>query len=192
MKKIFYYLFLTLLSFTFINIQAQNKSDKHICHKAKKIIHQDLPNFYKVSNKIYRGAQPKKGNGMIYLEKLGIRTVLNLRLLHDDKKLLKDTTLKYYRFKMSAWSPKEKEIIAFLKIINNKENVPLFIHCKHGSDRTGTLVAFYRIIFCGWSKDKAIYEMTKGGFGFHKIWRNLIHFIRESNIENIKLRAGIK
>ena len=38
---------------------------------------------------------------------------------------------------------------------------PVFVHCKHGADRTGTMVAFYRILFEGWSKDEAIREMKK-------------------------------
>lgn len=42
---------------------------------------------------------------------------------------------------------------------------------RHGSDRTGTMCALYRIAVQGWSKEDAIREMTAGGFGFHRIMR---------------------
>ncbi|MDH5681845.1 MAG: tyrosine-protein phosphatase [Spirochaetota bacterium] len=188
MKKIIPLIILLITGFS--NSHGNEKTLIHQCPKAQRVIYQNLPNFYKVTDKLYRGAQPK-GNGMKYLEKIGVKSVVNLRLLHDDRKLLKNTSLKYYRIRMSAWNPKEKEIVKFLKYVNNQNNTPLFLHCKHGSDRTGTMIAFYRIIFCGWSKDKAIHEMTKGGFGYHKVWKNLITFIRDIDINRLKKKAGI-
>lgn len=169
---------------------ADTTSNKD-CRLAKKIIYKDLPNFYQVSDNLYRGAQPIN-NGMWQLKKIGVKSVLNLRSLHSDRKLLKGTALNSYRLRMKAWHAEEEDVVAFLKIVKEKKNTPLFVHCQHGSDRTGTLVAFYRIVFCGWSKEKAIYEMTRGGFGYHTIWRNLPAFIRQSDIKKIKRKAGIK
>jgi len=53
------------------------------------------------------------------------------------------------------------------------------------------LCAIYRIAVQGWSKDEAIEEMTKGGFGYHSIWQNLPKYIRKINIEEIKQSAGL-
>jgi len=71
-----------------------------------------------------------------------------------------------------------------------KARTPVFFHCKHGADRTGTMCAVYRIAVCGWSKDEAIAEMTQGGFGYHTVWTNLIKFIRKLDVEDVKRRAG--
>jgi hypothetical protein len=53
------------------------------------------------------------------------------------------------------------------------------------------MCAIYRIAVQGWSNDEAIEEMTKGGFGFYSGWKNLINYIRELDIEEIKRSAGL-
>jgi len=54
------------------------------------------------------------------------------------------------------------------------------------------MCAIYRIAVQGWSKDEAIAEMTRGGFGFHRIWMNLVDYIRKLDIDEIKKSAGLK
>ena len=73
-----------------------------------------------------------------------------------------------------------------------EKNRPVFIHCKHGADRTGTMVAFYRLVFEGWSKAEALREMREGGFGFHKIWQNLLDFIEKSDVEQLRRSVGLE
>lgn len=77
-------------------------------------------------------------------------------------------------------------VIRFLKIVKNSKRTPVLVHCQHGSDRTGTMCAIYRIVFQGWSKEKAIQEMTQGNYGFHKIWVNLPKWIEALDIKQIK------
>jgi tyrosine-protein phosphatase SIW14 len=144
-----------------------------------------LPNFYKVSDELYRGAQPT-AEGMKQLEKLGVKTVVNLRALHSDRDEIKGTDLSYLHIGMTACCINNNDVIRFLRIVTDKSRTPVFVHCQHGSDRTGTMCAIYRIVVQGWSKDEAIEEMTKGGFGFHSFWRNLPKFIRKLNIQKIK------
>ena len=86
---------------------------------------------------------------------------------------------------------KKKEILHFLKLANNPERLPILIHCKHGADRTGLFCAVYRVAFQGWSKEAAIREMTTGGYGFHSIWQNLPTYLRNLDIEALKLEARI-
>jgi hypothetical protein len=62
----------------------------------------------------------------------------------------------------------------------------------HGADRTGVMCGIYRVAICNWTKQEAIAEMTKGGFGYHKIWTNLIGFIENLDISDIKEKAKIK
>jgi len=158
---------------------------------AREITLAGVPNFHKVSKDLYRGAQPSE-EGMKQLEKFGIKTVVNLRSFHSDRDEIKETNLKYEHIYMKAWHPEEKEIVKFLKVVTDKNNTPVFVHCKHGSDRTGTVCAFYRIAVQDWPKEDAIEEMTKGDFGFHEIWSNLPDYIRKIDVERIKQQAGIE
>jgi protein tyrosine/serine phosphatase len=125
------------------------------------------------------------------LKKTGIETIVNLRSFHSDRKEIGDTGLAYEHIYMKTWHPEKKEIIRFLQIVTNPKRTPVLVHCQHGSDRTGTMCALYRVAVQGWTKEQAIIEMTKGGFGFHKIWKNLPNWIKDLDIEAIKKEAFI-
>ena len=147
-------------------------------------------NFHKVSSVLYRGQQPTKA-GMKALEKMGIKTVVNLRSFSSDRREMQGTKMLYNHITMKAWHAEDKELVQFLKIVTSRNNQPVFVHCQHGADRTGTMCAIYRIALQGWTMDQAIEEMTKGGFGYHSIWKNLVDYIEELDIEKIKRSAGI-
>ena len=149
-----------------------------------------LSNLHKVSDNLYRGAQPAE-EGMQELKKLGVKTVINLRSDQSDAEMLKNSGITYKAIPMEASDPKTSEVIAFLNIIADSNNAPVFVHCRYGADRTGTMCAIYRIFIQNWSKEAAIQEMTKGGYGFHTIWLNLADFIRKLDIEEIKQKAGL-
>ena len=150
-----------------------------------------LPNFYKVSDNLYRGAQPT-AEGMRQLKKLGIKTVVNLRSMHSDRDEIGDTELTYRHIPMTAFIPKTSDAVRFLQIVSDSNCTPVFVHCQHGSDRTGMMCAIYRIAIQGWSKDQAIKEMTKGGFGFHSIFKNLVNYIRHLDTDKLKQSAGLE
>jgi protein tyrosine phosphatase (PTP) superfamily phosphohydrolase (DUF442 family) len=149
-----------------------------------------LPNLYKVSDDLYRGAQPT-AEGMKELEKLGVKTVVNLRSMHSDRDEIKGTALAYEHIRMTTWNIEDKDVIRFLQIVTNPNCTPVFVHCQHGADRAGTMCAIYRVAVQGWSKEEAIEEMTKGGFGFHSYWQNLPNYIRKLDILKIKHNAGL-
>ena len=92
---------------------------------------------------------------------------------------------------VQAWEGEDEEVIDFLKVATDPARWPVFVHCQHGADRTGTMYAIYRIAIEGWSKEDAIGEMTEGEFGFHSVWYNLITYIQELDIETIKQKAGV-
>ena len=146
---------------------------------------QGVPNFHKVSDNLYRGAQPS-AEGFKQLKKFGIKTIINLRAFHSDRGKIGDTSLAYEHISMEAWDAKESHAVRFLQIVGDKQNAPVFVHCKHGSDRTGAMCAVYRVAIEGWSKSEAIKEMTRGGFGFHSIWQNLIAYIGELDVDKVK------
>jgi protein tyrosine/serine phosphatase len=150
-----------------------------------------VPNLYRVSGELYRGDQPNP-QGMQNLKNLGLKTIINLRSFHSDRDEIGDTGLAYEHIYMKAWHPEEEDAVRFLKIVTDPRRAPVLVHCQHGADRTGTMIAVYRVAVQGWSKAEAIREMTEGGFGFHRIWSNLPEWIQKLNIDLIKRQAGIK
>ena len=148
-----------------------------------------LPNLFRVTDTLYRGAQPPV-EGFSELKAMGIKTVLNLRSFHTDD--LGSSGLRYFSIPENSWHPEEEDVVEFLKIVSDTNNLPLFVHCKHGADRTGTMCAVYRIAVQGWTKDEAIREMTEGGYGFHDVWENLIDFIQDLDVNAVRAKAGVK
>ncbi|MBU0484028.1 MAG: dual specificity protein phosphatase family protein [Proteobacteria bacterium] len=149
-----------------------------------------VPNLHKISDTLYRSAQPS-AEGMKALKKMGIETVINLRSFNSDRSEIGETGLAYEHIYMKTWHPEEEDVIRFLQIVTNPKRAPILVHCQHGADRTGTMSAIYRVVVQNWSKEEAIKEMTQGDFGFHTIWVNLPDWIRDLDIESIKKKAGI-
>lgn len=172
------------------NYQRQAETTHAQKKWAERIELPGLPNLHKVSDDLYRGAQPT-AEGMKQLEKLGIKTVVNLRSLHSDRNEIKGIVLSYEHINMTTWNTEDKDVVRFLQIVTDGSRTPVFVHCQHGADRTGTMCAIYRIAIQGWSKDEAVEEMTKGGFGFHSIWQNLPDYVRKLDVEEIKRNAGL-
>jgi len=148
------------------------------------------PNLFQVSNDLYRSAQPDS-LGMKNLKQLGIKTVVNLRSFHTDQDELGNTGLAGEHIYMKAWHPEKEDMVRFLKIVSDSARVPVLVHCQHGSDRTGTICAIYRVAVQGWSKEEAIREMTQGGFGFHQVFSNLPKWIKVLDIDQLRKEAGI-
>jgi len=126
------------------------------------------------------------------LKKLGVKTIISLRSLHSDRDEIGDAGLAYEHIYMKPWHPEEEDVVRFLKIVTDPGRTPALVHCKHGADRTGTMVAVYRIAVQGWSKFEAIREMTQGGFGYHPIWSVLPLWVQTLDIDRIKRQAGMK
>ena len=134
----------------------------------------DLPNLYKVNDRLYRGGQPTEA-GIAELKRMGIKTLINLRDADDGERKEEGWAtaagIRFINVPESNWfKPKTENIDAILKQIDTPENQPVFIHCKRGSDRTGTVVAIYRITHDGWTGKQANDEAKKFGFGFWQVW----------------------
>ena len=63
---------------------------------------------------------------------------------------------------------------------------PVLVHCNHGADRTGLILALYRTLYDGWSKGAAVEEMLHGEFGFHAVWGNIPEFIEKVHVDQLK------
>lgn len=145
---------------------------------AVKIEIEGLPNLHKVSDGLYRGAQPKK-EGFDGLKKLGIKTIVNFRGSDKDYEHIRGKGFNYYYIPVNTLSPDRRKFERFLEIVSDPANGLVFVHCKHGADRTGAAVALYRIKVQGWEVEKAIDEMVHGGYNFHWIHWHLKRFIRK-------------
>lgn len=51
--------------------------------------------------------------------------------------------------------------------------------------------ALYRVVIQGWTKQAAVEEMTKGGFGFHEVWVNLVPWFNGLDMERIRAASEI-
>ncbi|MEN8143227.1 MAG: tyrosine-protein phosphatase [Thermodesulfobacteriota bacterium] len=181
---------LTLLLILALTCPAAADSSKRPKGWAQPIKLEGVPNLHKISDKLFRSAQPT-ATGMKNLKKQGIETVINLRSFNSDREEIGLTGLAYEHIYMKAWHPEKKEIIRFLQIVTNPKRTPVLVHCQHGADRTGTMSAIYRIAVQGWTKEQAIKEMTTGGFGFHSVWENLPPWINELDINELKKKAAL-
>jgi protein tyrosine/serine phosphatase len=157
---------------------------------AQKIVLPGVTNCYQVTTNLYRGAQPTS-DGMKQLKTLGVKTVVNLRAFHSDTDKVAGTGLKSVRFETKPWHAEEEDVVRFLKVVTDTNNLPVFVHCQRGADRTGLMCAMYRIVVCGWTKEQAIDEMKHGGFDFNPAWQNIVAFIEKADITEIKRKAGM-
>jgi protein tyrosine/serine phosphatase len=156
-----------------------------------------LPNLYRVNSSLYRSAQPSK-EGFVFLGTQAslangdrpIKTVVSLRAFHDDAPLVPASSgLRLEQIRFKTWHPENEDMVKFLRIVTTLGLQPVLVHCQHGSDRTGTMVAIYRIAVEGWTKAQATDEMTNGGFGFHPMWQNLLRYIEALDVNAIKAQV---
>jgi tyrosine-protein phosphatase SIW14 len=144
-----------------------------------------LENFYRVSDELYRSKQPEPSD-ISDLKAAGIKSVLSLRDHHKDDREFDKSGIKTLCYEMEAGSVSTEDLIAALKLIQTAPK-PILVHCWHGSDRTGFVVAGYRMVFMGWDAEKAIEELRSGGFGYHeRTYPKIIKILRQLNINDVR------
>lgn len=142
-----------------------------------------VPNAGKISDVLFRGAQPH-ANGFAELKKLGVTTVVDLRgpfmaKLDWERKEVQAQGMRFVSIPVSGWSPPtDPELVQFLSLMRDEPQQKVFVHCHYGDDRTGVFVAAYRVTHDHWSSDQAIKEMYY--FGFHGFWHpSMESFLRD-------------
>jgi len=127
---------------------------------------------------MWRGAKPAQ-DGAAWLVQHRVRTIVNLELLHDDRRVFGQVKLanagryEVVYFRISDWEPNavlapallDDHVAHFLAVVD-KQPKPVYVHCRSGQNRTGVMVAAYRVIVEGLSRDAAIAEMRR----YQGIW----------------------
>jgi protein tyrosine/serine phosphatase len=142
-----------------------------------------LPNFNMVNDQILRGGQPTD-DGFKKLADRGVRTVVDLRWIdeHDiprEKQIVESEGMQFVSIPMKGiGAPTQEQVSKALSVLEDSNSWPVFVHCRRGSDRTGTVLACYRISHDHWKNQKALEEAkTYGLSGFERAMRSFIeHF----------------
>ena len=135
-----------------------------------------LPNFARVSETLYRGAQPTR-EGFAELKKMGVKTVICLRANHSDRALLKGLGLNYVEIPLDTWKHTDSDVASFLSVVGDASLQPVFVHCQHGADRTGLMVSCYRMAVQGCPREAVLKELES--FGFHGVWANIRRYLKK-------------
>jgi endonuclease/exonuclease/phosphatase family metal-dependent hydrolase/protein tyrosine phosphatase (PTP) superfamily phosphohydrolase (DUF442 family) len=138
-----------------------------------------IKRFRWIEPTLARGARPD-GAGIAALRQRGFRTIVDFTANAGVEREAKAAGIEYFALPMTAhlWSrpPGEEQVRTFFRIALDPARRPLFIHCTHGVDRTGTMAALYRIEAQGWSTPAAVEEMQL--LGYHGWYHALIDYVR--------------
>jgi tyrosine-protein phosphatase SIW14 len=134
-----------------------------------------INNFYQVDQHVYRGAQPSD-KGFQYLAQIGVKTVIDLREADErssaEENVVTAAGMKYVNVPMTGLTPPtEAEISKILGLLEDGATGPVFVHCKRGADRTGAVIAAYRIDHDGWDNARALREAKERGMNFFQLPR---------------------
>jgi protein tyrosine phosphatase (PTP) superfamily phosphohydrolase (DUF442 family) len=152
---------------------------------AAPVPHTSLTNAYRVSDELFRCAQPD-ARDLGALQALGIRAVLDLRAHHTDAPAFAQNGLTLLAEPMQAGDVTVAQLGAALRQFRAAPK-PVLVHCWQGSDRTGVFVAAYRLVFQGWTREAALDEFRHGGFDFHAFWYpNLIRLLETLDVEALR------
>jgi tyrosine-protein phosphatase SIW14 len=128
-----------------------------------------IGNFGEVTPTLFRGAQPTL-EGLEALAKMGVDIVVDGRGNRTDSegKEVGKLGMQYVAIPWHCPRPNDDVFVRFLKVFQENPNKKVFVHCRLGEDRTGMMVAAYRMATQGWTPDEAMQEMHLFGFSsFH-------------------------
>jgi tyrosine-protein phosphatase SIW14 len=181
-----------LFSFVVLNLgYAQEHEDQSYGQgrPAEKLNIKGFKNLYKINEDLYRSEQPHE-KGMKELQKIGIQTIVDLRSCQNDQNEAFDTKLYLIHIPIQAGRISYNDILLSLRSIHYARK-PLLVHCLHGSDRTGCIVAAYRMVYEDCSREEAINEFLEKDYGYHKKWYPILTLLRSLDIELLKRDLGI-
>ena len=146
--------------------QTESQAASNSAHSpARKLALEGVGNFGEVTPTLYRGGQPK-GAGFEALAKMGVDIVVDVRLSGRDKER-REVERDGMQFVAIPWHclfPKDDPFERFLALLRDNPGKKVFVHCRYGDDRTGMMIAAYRMSVEGWTAEEARKEMEQFGF----------------------------
>jgi protein tyrosine/serine phosphatase len=139
---------------------------------------QGVRNFHRVSDLLYRGGQPSD-EGFRNLAQLGVKTVIDLRRgdehsTEHEQQTVEAAGMQYVNVPMlGIVAPSEGQIAEILELLDSKE--PVFGHCLEGKDRTGVVIASYRIAHDGWTNTAALHEANSYGNALVRVGHEVLY-----------------
>lgn len=152
-----------------------------------------IHNFYKVDEHVFRGAQPT-AEGFRYLAKIGVKVVIDLREPGErsrrEEAAVTAAGMKYINIPMTGLAaPTAAETDRILGILEDEKAGPAFVHCMRGADRTGAVIASYRIDHDGWDNRSALKEAMANGMSFFQLPRQ--SFIRNYQKRTVEAKTAV-
>jgi tyrosine-protein phosphatase SIW14 len=123
-----------------------------------------IPNFGEVTPTLYRGGQPSR-EGFETLDQMGIAVIVDTGRSMRDEALVKNLSMTYCSLPWYCPFPKDKVFERFIEIIRENPGKKIFVHCRLGDDRTGMMIAAYRMAVEHWTATEAMEEMHEFGYG---------------------------
>lgn len=141
------------------------------------VIH--VRNFGQVNDHLYRGGEPTEEG----LRELGAQhVVLDIDLresgkgTEDERRIAQRLGIQYVNIPLPALSaPRLEDVKRVLSLLSPDDAGKIFVHCRRGKDRTGTIIACYRIQHDGWNNQRAGEEARS--YGMSRAERGMRAFI---------------
>jgi protein tyrosine/serine phosphatase len=144
-------------------------------------------NAESVDGKVWRSPQPNREE-FSRLKQQGVGEVLNLRQWNSDDGEAEGLVL--HRVRMNAGDIGDEQMLEALLVLTEAES-PVLVHCWHGADRTGVVVAMYRMVVQRWSRERAIAELMEPRFGHHAaVYPNIREYLESVDIDAMRRRLA--
>ena len=148
----------------------------------------DEAQILRVDDHVYRGRQPRTED-FPALAKMGIRTVLDLRggSIHTprERKEVEAAGMRYISIGLSGiFAPSYDQMNRILAVLQDPKRAPVFVHCRRGDDRSGMVIACYRIVHDHWTNEQALAEAREHGISrFEVLMRKYVEHFDPSRIQ---------
>lgn len=121
-----------------------------------------IENLYRLSPRIYSGAQPEGEDGFKALERLGVRTIISVDGAAPELMLARKHGLRYVHVPIGYDGLPTTQALKIIKAARELPG-PVFVHCHHGKHRGPAAAALCAVAVERWSRDKATSWMRTAG-----------------------------